>query len=158
MREEMRRAKYVSIPAGYRRAVIHPSRSRGDAVRGVVSETWDRLVEIYSSFVAWSSAYADENVDYLQEPKQRRETVHRCLREFSDYYAPRAVWLDLRTCNAIEEFIETSEGLYSEFVDEIRDRGYSRRVKANMAARVSAELGPLKREAVSNLQAELRES
>ena len=154
----MRRAKYVSIPAGLRRAAIHPSLSRGDAVRGVVSETWDRLVEIYSSFVAWSSAYADENVDYLQEPKQRRERVSRCLREFSDYYAPRAVWLDLRTCKAIEEFIETSEGLYSEFVDEIRDRGYSRRVKASMAARVSAELGPLKREAVSSLQAELRES
>ena len=154
----MRRAKYVSIPAGYRRAVVHPSRSRGDAVRSVVSETWDRLMEIYHSFVAWSSAYADENVDYLQEPKQRREKVSRCLSEFSDYYAPRAVWLDLRTCNAIEEFIETSEGLYSEFADEIRERGYSRRVKASMAERVSAELGPLKREAVSNLREELRES
>lgn len=127
-------------------------------MRSVVSETWDRVVEIYSSFVAWSSAYADENVDYLQEPKQRREKVSWCLREFSDYYAPRAVWLDLRTCTTIEEFIETSEDLYSEFVDEIRDRGYSRRVKTSMAERISAELGPLKREAVSNLREELRES
>ncbi len=127
-------------------------------MRSVVSETWDQLMEIYRGFVAWSSAYADENVDYLQEPKQRREQVSRCLSEFSDYYAPRAVWLDLRTCKAIEEFIETSQSLYSEFADEIRDRGYSRRVKVNMAERVSTELGPLKREAVSSLQAELRES
>jgi hypothetical protein len=48
--------------------------------------------------------------------------------------------------------------MYSEFVDEIRRRGYSRRVKAKMAERVSAELGPLKKEAVSDLQEELKNS
>ena len=154
----MKRAKYISIPAAYRRAVVHPSRSREDVVRSVVSETWDRLMEIYHSFVAWSSAYADENVDYLQEPMGRREQVRRGLSDLSYYYFPRAVWLDLETCQSIEEFIKQSEVLYSEFADEIRDRGYSRRVKVNMAARVSTELGPLKREAISNLQEELRES
>ncbi len=154
----MKRAKYISIPAVYRRAVIHPSRNREDVMRSVVSETWDQLMKTYRSFVAWSSAYADENVDYQQEPAQRREEVSQRLSELSDYYFPRAVWFDRRTCNTIEKFIEKSEGLYSEFADEIRERGYSRRVRANMAERVSTELGPLRKEAVSNLQEELRRS
>jgi hypothetical protein len=46
--------------------------------------------------------------------------------------------------------------MYSEFTAEIRERGYSRRVKSGMAERVSAELGPLKREAVSDLREELK--
>jgi hypothetical protein len=48
--------------------------------------------------------------------------------------------------------------LYGELADEIKRRGYSRRVRVNMAERVSAELGPLKREAVSSLQEELKYS
>jgi hypothetical protein len=155
VREKMRRAKYTSIPAEYRRAAIPPSRPRKDLLTGVISEVWDHVIEVYGSFVAWSSAYADENVDYLDEPTQRREQVSRSLKELSDYYFPRVVWLDRGTCESIEQFIERSEGMYSEFVDEIRRRGYSRRVKARMAERVSAELGPLKKEAVSDLQEEL---
>ena len=154
----MRRAKYLSIPAVYRRAVIHPTRSREELLTSVVSEVWDQVVGIYGRFVAWSSAYADENLDYQQEPVQRREEVSQRLSEFSDYYFPRAVWLDRRTCKSIERFIEKSEGLYSELADEIRERGYSPRVRANMAERVSVELGPLKREVVSDLQDELKNS
>src|SRR5215210_2870414 len=105
----MKRAKYISVPAVYRRAMIHPSPNREDVMRSVVSETWDQLMKIYRSFVAWSSAYADENVDYQQEPAQRREEVSQRLSEFSDYYFPRAVWFDRRTCNTIEKFIEKSE-------------------------------------------------
>jgi hypothetical protein len=156
VREKMRRAKYTSIPAEYRRAVIQPSQPRKELLTGVISEVWDHVIEVYGSFVAWSSAYADENVDYLDEPTQRREQVSRSLKDLSDYYFPRVVWLDRGTCESIEQFIERSEGMYSEFVDEIRRRGYSRRVKARMAERVSAELGPLKKEAVSDLQEELK--
>jgi hypothetical protein len=158
VREKMRRAKYTSIPAEYRRAVIQPSQPRKERLTGAISEVWDRLIEVYGSFVAWSSAYADENIDYLDEPTQRREQVSRSLKELSDYYFPRVVWLDRGTCESIEQFIERSDGMYSEFVDEIRRRGYSRRVKAKMAERVSAELGPLKKEAVSDLQEELKNS
>ncbi len=154
----MRRAKYLSIPAGYRRAIIHPSQSREDVLTSVVHEVWDQLMEIYRSFVVWSSAYADENVDYQQEPTQRREQVYQRLGAFSDYYFPRAVWLDRSTCKTIEKFIEKSEGLYSEFADDIRKRGYSRRVRANMAERVNAELGPLTKKAVSDLRDELNKS
>jgi hypothetical protein len=154
----MRRAKYLSIPAVYRRAIIPPAQSREDLLTSVVSEVWDQLFEIYGSFVAWSSAYADENLNYQEEPTQRREEVSQCLREFSDYYFPRAVWLDRRTCTSIEKFIEKSEGLYSELADEIKRRGYSPRVRANMAERVSAELGPLKKEVISDLREELRNS
>ena len=152
----MRRAKYISIPAVYRRAVVHPSQRREDVVRSVVSEAWDQLMETYRSFLVWSSAYADENIAYQEEPKQRREEVSRCLSQLSSYYLPHSVWLERRTCNAIEKFVETCEGLYSEFVDEINKRGYSRRVKAAMAERVSTELGPLREEAVSSLREELR--
>jgi hypothetical protein len=154
----MRRAKYISIPAVYRRAIVQPSRSRKELWTSVVSKVWDQLTEVYGSFVAWSSAYADENVDYLHEPAQRREQVAQRLSELSDYYFPRAVWLDHRTCKSIEQFIEKSESMYSEFVDEIRERGYSRRVRVNMAERLSAELGPLKKEAVSDLREELKNS
>ncbi len=154
----MRRAKYLSIPAVYRRAAIHPTQSREDLLTSVVLEVWDQLFEIYGSFVAWSSAYADENLDYQEEPTQRREEVSRCLSEFSEYYLPRAVWLDRRTCKSIEKFIEKSEELYSAFADEIRRRGYSPRVRASMAARISAELGPLKKEVISDLRDELRNS
>ena len=116
------------------------------------------MIEVYGSFVAWSSAYADENVDYLDEPTQRREQVTRHLSELSDYYFPRAVWLDHRTCRSVEQFIEESEDLYPELADEIKKRGYSRRVRTRMAERVSAELGPLKREAVAYLREELKNS
>jgi hypothetical protein len=116
------------------------------------------LIEVYGSFVAWSSAYADENVDYLDEPTQRREQVAKRLSELSDYYFPRAVWLDHRTCRSVEQFIEESEGLYPELAEGIKKRGYSRRVRTNMAERVSAELGPLKREAVAHLREELKHS
>ena len=152
----MKRAKYVSVPAVYRRAVIQPSQTRKDLLTSVVSKVWDQLMELYGSFVAWSSAYADENVDYLHEPTQRREQVSKHLSELSDYYFPRAVWLDRRTCESVEKFIEKSSSMYSEFTAEIRERGYSRRVKSGMAERVSAELGPLKREAVSDLREELK--
>ena len=154
----MRRAKYLSIPAVYRRATIHPAQSRKDLLTNVVSEVWDQLFEIYGGFVAWSSAYADENLDYQEEPTQRREEVSQRLSEFSDYYFPRAVWFDRRTCTSIEKFIEKSEALYSELADEIKRRGYSPRVRANMAERVSAELGPLKNEVVYDLREELRNS
>jgi hypothetical protein len=154
----MRRAKYLSIPAAYRRAAVQPSRSRSDLSTSVISEVWDRLIEVYGSFVAWSSAYADENVDYLDEPTQRREQVAQRLSELSDYYFPRAVWLGYRTCRSVEQFIEVSEDLYQELADEIKKRGYSRRVRVNMAERVSTELGPLKREAVSSLREELKRS
>lgn len=154
----MRRAKYLSIPAVYRRAMVYPAQSREDLLTSVVSEVWDQLFEIYGSFVAWSSAYADENLDYQEEPTQRREEVSQRLSEFSDYYFPRAVWFDRRTCTDIEKFIKKSEALYSELADEIKRRGYSPRVRANMAERVSAELGPLKKEVVSDLREELRNS
>ena len=154
----MRRAKYLSIPATYRRAAVQPSRSRSELSTSVISEVWDRLIEVYGSFVAWSSAYADENVDYLDEPTQRREQVTQRLSELSDYYFPRAVWLGHRTCRSVEQFIEVSEALYLELADEIKRRGYSRRVKSRMAERVSAELGPLKKQAVSDLQEELKNS
>ena len=157
-REKMRRAKYISIPATYRQAFVPPSQSREEAVRSVVSKTWDQLTETYRNFVAWSSAYGDENVDYQQEPKQRREQVSRSLSELENYYRPRSVWFEHRTCEIVERFIETCEGLHSEFVDEINKRGYSRRVKARMAERVSKELGPLTKEAVSNFKEELRKS
>jgi hypothetical protein len=138
--------------------MVYPAQSREDLLTSVVSEVWDQLFEIYGSFVAWSSAYADENLDYQEEPTQRREEVSQRLSEFSDYYFPRAVWFDRRTCTSIEKFIEKSEGLYSELADEIKRRGYSPRVRANMAERVSAELGPLKKEVVSDLREELRNS
>ena len=154
----MRPEKYISVPAVYRPAVVHPSQGREDILTSVVSEVWDRLMAIYRSFVAWGSAYEDENVDYQHEPTQRREQVSQRLSELSAYYFPRAVWLDRRTCKSTEKFIEKSEGLYSEFADEIRKRGYSRRVRAYIAERVSAELGPLRREAISNLQDELKPS
>ena len=80
------------------------------------------------------------------------------MSELSDYYFPRAVWLSHRTCRSVEQFIEVSEALYQELADDIKRRGYSRRVRVNMAERVSAELGPLKREAVSSLREELKHS
>src|SRR4028118_619240 len=132
----MRPAKYLSIPATYRRAAVQPSRSRSDLSTSVISEVWDRLIVVYGSFVAWSSAYADENVDYLDEPTQRREQVAQRLSELSDYYFPRAVWLGHRTCRSVDQFIEVSEDLYQELADEIKKRGYSRRLRVNMAERV----------------------
>ena len=68
------------------------------------------------------------------------------------------MWLDHRTCRSVEQFIEISEALYLELADEINRRGYSRRLRVKMAERVSAELGPLKKEAVSYLRDELKHS
>ena len=63
----------------------------------------------------------------------------------SDYYFPRAVWLGHRTCRERRAVYRGIRGFVSGVADEIKKRGYSRRVRVNMASEVSTELGPLKR-------------
>ena len=64
------------------------------------------------------------------------------------------MWLEQGTRKKIKRFIVKSKDLYSDFVADIVDQGYTR-TRDVMADRVSGELGPLKKEAESSLENEL---
>ncbi len=119
-----------------------------------VSKLQNPLSNLYQSFIAWSSLY--DAVDYQSEQEQRKEQVDRLLDEFRNLYLPQSVWMDRKDRKTIERFIEKCESLRSEFTDDIQERGYVE-ARADMADRVSGELGPLKKEIEFNLQPESEE-
>lgn len=113
------------------------------------TEIQAQLAGLYRSFVAWASLYGD--VDDRDE-RDRRERVSRLSRELSNGYLARSMWLGEGTRKKVENFIEKSENLYSEFCADIEERGYAR-TRASMTARVSRKLGPLRKEVESDLKA-----
>jgi hypothetical protein len=125
----------------------HPNERRERAAK----EVRDLLAQLYRSFVLWGSVYGDAN--HHEEQDEMRERVARLLGEFSGHYLPRTVWLEEATRKKIEIFLKKSEGLYRELSAEIEQQGYAR-VRARITKRVSKELGPLRREAESGLEAE----
>ncbi len=116
------------------------------------AEVRDLLAQLYRSFVLWGSVYGD--ADHHDEQDEMRERVAGQLGEFSFHYLPRTVWLEEATRKKIEVFLKKSESLYRELSAEIEQEG-SARVRARMTKRVSKELGPLRKDAVSVLEAEV---
>ncbi len=117
------------------------------------AEVRERLAQLYRSFVLWGSVYGD--ADRHDEQYEMEERVARLLGEFSGHYLPRTVWLEEATRKKVEAFLKKSEGLYRELSAEIEQRGYAQ-VRARMAKRISKELGPLRNDAESVLEAEVR--
>jgi hypothetical protein len=124
------------------------SERRGQAV----DEVREMLARLYRGFVWWSSLYEDADLRFEQE--RRREEVGGMLGEFPGQFLSRSMWLEQGTRKKIKRFIEKSEDLYSEFVADIVDLGYTR-TRDVMADRVSGELRPLKKEAEASLENEL---
>ena len=114
------------------------------------AEVRERLTQLYRSFVLWGSVYG--GTDHCDEQDEMRERVARLLGEFSGHYLPRTVWLEESTRKKVEVFLKRSETLYLELCAEIEQQGYAR-VRARMAKRVSKELGPLRKDAESDLEA-----
>ena len=125
-------------------------RGRIERRERAVAEIQAQLAALYRSFVAWGSLYGD--VDDRDE-RDRRERVSRLSRELSNGYLARSMWLGEGTRKKVENFIEKSENLYSEFCADIEEQGYTR-TRAGMTARVSRKLGPLRKEVESDLKAE----
>jgi hypothetical protein len=125
-------------------------RGRIERRERAVAEIQAQLAALYRSFVAWASLYGD--VDDRDE-RDRRERVSRLSRELSNGYLARSMWLGEGTRKKVENFIEKSENLYSEFCADIEEQGYTR-TRAGMTARVSRKLGPLRKEVESDLKAE----
>ena len=126
-------------------------RTRTERSERAAKEVRDLLAQLYRSFVLWGSVYGDAN--HHEEQDEMRERVARLLGEFSGHYLPRTVWLDEATRKRIEVFFKKSESLYRELAAEIEQQGYAR-VRARITKRVSKELGPLRKEAESGLEAE----
>jgi len=116
-----------------------------------VAEIRQHLARLYRGFVAWASLYGDVGE---RAERERRERVVRLLDELSNGYLPRSVWLTEGTRKRIENFVQRSGDLCSEFAAEVEERGYEK-VRASMAKRVSKKLGPLKKDVDSDLEAEL---
>ena len=116
------------------------------------TEVRDLLAQLYRSFVLWGSVYGDAN--HHDEQDAMKERVARLLGEFSGHYLPRTVWLEEATRKKIEAFLKKSEGLYRDLSAEMEQHGYAQ-VRARITKRVSKELGPLRKEAESSLEAEL---
>jgi hypothetical protein len=125
---------------------------QGERREQVVAEVRDLLARLYRAFVAWGSMYG--GLDLRDEQELRREEVVRLLGEFPGQYLSRSVWLEQGTRKKIKRFIDKSEDLYSDFVAEIVDRGYAQ-TRDVMAARVSKELGPLRKDAEASLESKL---
>ena len=132
---------------------IEVERARVERLRSAVAEIREHLVRLYRGFVAWASLYGE--VDDHDE-RERRERVVGLLDELSNQYLPRSVWLTEGSRKKIENFVQRSEELCSEFSAEIEERGYPQ-VRRSMEKRVSKKLRPLKIEAESGLEAELAE-
>ena len=125
-------------------------RGRIERRERAVAEIQAQLAALYRSFVACGSLYGD--VDDRDE-RDRRERVSRLSRELSNGYLARSMWLGEGTRKKVENFIDKSENLYSEFCADIEEQGYTR-TRAGMTARVSRKLGPLRKEVESDLKAE----
>jgi hypothetical protein len=125
---------------------------QGERREQAVAEVRDLLARLYRAFVAWGSMYG--GLDLRDEQELRREEVVRLLGEFPGQYLSRSVWLEQGTRKKIKRFIDKSEDLYSDFVAEIVDRGYAQ-TRDVMAARVSKELGLLRKDAEASLESEL---
>ena len=116
------------------------------------AEVRDRLAQLYRSFVLWGSV--NVGADHHDEQDEMEERVARLLGAFSGHYLPRTVWLEEATRKKVEVFLMKSEILYRELSADIKQQGYAH-VRARMAKRISKELGPLRKEAQSALEAEL---
>ena len=131
---------------------MEAGRNRTERRERAAAEVRDLLAQLYRSFVLWGSVYV--GTDHHDEQDEMRERVARLLGEFSGHYLPRTVWLEEATRKKIEVFLKKSESLYREHSAEIEQQGYAQ-VRARMTKRVSKELGPLRKEAESALEAEL---
>jgi hypothetical protein len=131
---------------------MEAGRNRTERREHAAAEVRGLLAHLYRSFVLWGSVYGD--ADHHDEQDEMRERVARLLGQFSGHYLPRTVWLEEPTRKKVEVFLKKSEGLYQELSTEIERQGYAQ-VRARMTTRVSKELGPLRKEAGSALEAEL---
>ncbi len=122
-------------------------RGRVERRQRVAAEIQDLLADLYRGFVAWASLYGDVDGRYEQDQKER---VADLLDRLSNGYLARSMWLDPGARKRIEDFIERSEDLYSRFCAEIEDRGYAQ-ARKQLANRVSRQLGPLRKDAESEL-------
>jgi hypothetical protein len=139
------------MPEGALLRAMEVERVRVERRRRAVGEIQERLDKLYRGFVAWASLYGDmENRD----ERERRDRVVELLDDLHNGYFPRSVWLTEANRKQMEGFVQRSSGLYSEFCAAIEERGYEN-FRAGMAKRVSKELGPLKKDVGSSLEAEL---
>jgi hypothetical protein len=139
------------MPEGALLRAMEVERVRVERRRHAVGEIQERLDKLYRGFVAWASLYGDmENRD----ERERRDRVVELLDDLHNGYFPRSVWLTEANRKQMEGFVQRSSGLYSEFCAAIEERGYEN-FRAGMAKRVSKELGPLKKDVGSSLEAEL---
>jgi hypothetical protein len=125
-------------------------RGRSDCRHRAAVEVRGVLAQLYRSFVLWGSLYGDLD----RQEEQMRERVNGLSGEFSGHYLSRSVWFEQATRRKIDKFIERSRNLYSDFSADIKERGYVQ-ARADIANRVSRELGPLKKEADAALNVEL---
>ena len=131
---------------------MEAGRDRTERGERAAAEVRDLLAQLYRSFVLWGSVYGD--ADHHDEQDEMEERVARLLGEFSGHYLPRTVWLEEATRKKVEAFLKKSEGLYRELSAGIEQHGYAQ-VRATMASRISKELGPLRKDAESVLEAEV---
>ncbi|MGH3147434.1 MAG: hypothetical protein ACRDTR_16685 [Rubrobacter sp.] len=133
---------------------IEAERVRVERRHRAVTEIRQHLAGLYRSFVAWASLYGD--VDGWDE-RERREQVVRLLDELSNGYLPRSVWLAEGTRKKLDNFLQRSGDLCSEFSADVEEQGYEK-VRTSMAHRVSKNLGALRKDIESELESELAET
>jgi hypothetical protein len=139
------------MPEGAVLRTMEVERVRVEHRHRAVAEIRQHLSRLYRGFVAWASLYGEVDERYERE---RREHVVALLDELSNGYLPRSVWLTQGSRKKIENFVQRSEELCSEFCAQVEERGYEE-VRSRMARRVSKKLGPLKKDVESDLEAEL---
>ena len=117
----------------------------------VVAEMRAMMARPYRDFITWGSLY---DVDDEGEQVRQQDLVAWSLDSLHKRYLPRSMWLEPATRKKIEAYIEKAWSLFEELSQDVEDLGYAR-ARADIALRVTRELGPLRKEAETGLGAEL---
>jgi hypothetical protein len=101
------------------------------------------LFEMQRSLLQWTSPFQSSNAD---RDEQRRK-AGEALDELIAYYRSSSVWLEPRTCEKIESFLNTTQDAAYKYVDELNERGHPQNKAGRDASlQLQSELPALRKE------------
>ena len=94
-------------------------------------------------FVSWTNPFQSADADRDQQRREASQAFH----ELVTYYHSNSVWLDQRTCEKIEAFMETAWITAWEYADNLNEQGHPQSKEGREASlRLARELPSLRRQ------------
>jgi hypothetical protein len=109
----------------------------------VIAKLSELLFEMQRSLLQWTSPFQSSNAD---RDEQRRK-AGEALDELIAYYRSSSVWLEPRTCEKIESFLNTTQDAVYKYLDELNERGHPQNKAGRDASlQLQSELPALRKE------------